>query len=46
MFSFAKHSLCHVMKSIIKKEYPLSDVEEAFQFAIENKPVRVGIRIN
>jgi putative phosphonate catabolism associated alcohol dehydrogenase len=33
-------------EDLIEKEYSLEHIEEAFQFASEKKPVRVGIKIN
>jgi putative phosphonate catabolism associated alcohol dehydrogenase len=32
-------------ESLVEKEYPLDDIEAAFAFASNNKPVRVGIKI-
>ena len=32
-------------ESLVEKEYSLDDIEEAFTFASNNKPVRVGIKI-
>lgn len=32
-------------ESLVEKEYSLDDIEEAFTFANNNKPVRVGIKI-
>ena len=32
-------------ESLVEKEYPLDDIEVAFTFASNNKPVRVGIKI-
>lgn len=40
-----KEHIKYPFSELIEKEYPLDNVEEAFQFAIENKPVRVGIHI-
>jgi alcohol dehydrogenase len=33
-------------EDLVEKEYPLDKIEEAFGFAVEKKPVRVGIKIN
>lgn len=33
-------------ESVVEKEFDLEDAEAAFEFALENKPLRVGIRIN
>ncbi len=32
--------------SVVEKEFVLSDAEKAFQYAVANKPIRVGILIN
>jgi alcohol dehydrogenase len=32
-------------ESLVEKEYPLEEIETAFAFASNNKPVRVGIKI-
>ncbi len=32
-------------EELVEKEYPLSEIEEAFVFASKNKPVRVGIKL-
>ncbi len=32
--------------SVVEREFPLADAEKAFQYAVSNKPIRVGIRIN
>ncbi|MDH5825991.1 zinc-binding dehydrogenase [Sphingobacterium faecium] len=32
--------------SLVEKEYPLEKVNEAFDYAIANKPIRVGINMN
>jgi alcohol dehydrogenase len=31
--------------SVVEKEFELKDVEKAFRYAVEKKPIRVGIRI-
>jgi D-arabinose 1-dehydrogenase-like Zn-dependent alcohol dehydrogenase len=36
----------HFFQSLIEKEFQLEDVEDAFHFAVEQRPVRVGIKIN
>jgi len=33
-------------EDLIEKEYPLNDIEAAFKYASESKPVRVGIKIS
>ena len=33
-------------EQLIEKEYSLDNIEDAFSFASENKPVRVGIKVN
>ena len=32
--------------SVVEKEFDLKDAEKAFEYALQNKPLRVGIRIN
>ncbi len=39
------HYQTYPFEELIEKEFPLSEVNEAFQFASEKKPVRVGITI-
>jgi hypothetical protein len=34
------------LEDLIEKEYSLNSIEEAFAFASESKPVRVGIKIS
>lgn len=31
--------------SVVEKEFPLDEVKEAFEYALQNKPLRVGIRL-
>ncbi|MDR3714301.1 MAG: zinc-binding dehydrogenase [Puia sp.] len=39
------HYRKYPFEDLVEKEYPLDKVEEAFVFASEHKPVRVGIKI-
>jgi alcohol dehydrogenase len=33
------------LEELVEKEYPLTDIEEAFAYASDVKPVRVGVRL-
>lgn len=33
-------------ENVVEKQFDLSDAQQAFEYAIEHKPLRVGIRIN
>lgn len=41
-----KNYLKYPFEDLIEKEYPLNEIVEAFEFASNSKPVRVGININ
>jgi len=41
-----KHHQTYPFKNIVSKEFNLTDAEQAFRYAMENKPLRVGININ
>ena len=40
-----EHYQTYPFEDLIEKEYPLTEIEDAFTFATEIKPVRVGIKI-
>lgn len=33
-------------EELVEKEYQINEIDEAFRFAVESKPVRIGININ
>lgn len=44
-FITANHHI-YPFNSVVAKEFSLLDAEEAFKYAVDNKPLRVGININ
>jgi alcohol dehydrogenase len=41
-----RHYADYPFKSLVEKEFVLDEVEEAFAYAIDIKPVRVGVKLN
>jgi threonine dehydrogenase-like Zn-dependent dehydrogenase len=37
---------CYPFESIVEREFDLADAQQAFEYAIRHKPLRVGVRIN
>jgi alcohol dehydrogenase len=40
------HSQSYPFEEVIEKEFPFDRIDDAFEFASEKKPVRVGIAIS